>query len=201
MFSRNNVSRKGRKDGSQQDKESRIWTLGVLEDVLYFYVLSLRMYCTFTYHTWGCERFMVLYCVVFVCIIIMGVGTVVRCMYYIILMFVQCTACIQCNMCTIHVAFYKYVYDTVWNILEDVSALAQISFWEAETAKRMRPFTGSLWKLEDANGREMSRHDQLPHLFWSWHDFHCRHFSVQKISSWWANEHNWSTSWRLFKLA
>ena len=56
---------------------------------------------------------MVMYFIVLVCIITKGVGTVVKCMYYILLMFVQCAACIQCNMCTIHVAFYKYVYDTV----------------------------------------------------------------------------------------
>ena len=87
--------------------------MGVLEDVLYFYVLSLRMYCSFMYQTWGCERFMVMYFIALVCIIMKGLGTVLKCMYYIISMFVQCTVCIQCNMCTIHVAFYKYVYDTV----------------------------------------------------------------------------------------
>ena len=55
---------------------------------------------------------MVLYCVVFVCIIMRGVGTIVRCMYFInvcsIVEDASIAPRIQCNRCTIHV-----VYDTV----------------------------------------------------------------------------------------
>ena len=55
---------------------------------------------------------MVMYFIVLVCIIMKGMGTVIKCICIIfLLMFVQCAACIQCNMGTIHVAFYEY--DTV----------------------------------------------------------------------------------------